>query len=137
MFFAESKGYISLGLQYEFENTFAPQFDLQSLYINPALQLPLEWAMNESGWRGLARIMPPDAKARFGFSFRRKDYTKDTASIGKERLDETKNFSISLSGKVLGDMSGEISFSHTDTESNLESVVSTENVWALTFTYDF
>ena len=36
--------------------------------------------MNESGWRGLARIMPPDAKARFGFSFRRKDYIKDTAS---------------------------------------------------------
>ena len=93
--------------------------------------------MNEPGWRGLARIMPPDAKARFGFSFRRKDYIKDTASIGEERLDETKNFTISMSGKVLGDMSGEISFSHTDTESNLESVVSTENAWALTFTYDF
>jgi hypothetical protein len=81
--------------------------------------------------------MPRDARARFGYSFRRKDYTKDTASIGEERLDKTEIFSAALSGKTIGDLSAEISFSHTDTASNLDSVVSAENVWTLNFSYDF
>jgi tetratricopeptide (TPR) repeat protein len=137
MFFAESKGYILLGLQYELENTFAPQYDLKSVYLNPVLQLPLAWAMTKSGWPSLAALMPRDAQARLGFSYRRKDYTKETASIGEERLDKTRNYGAALSAKILQDLKAEISFSHTDTDSNLVSVVSTENVWALTFSLDF
>lgn len=137
LFFAESKGYILIGLQYEFENTFAPQYDQQSVFINPVLQLPLAWAMTKSGWPALAALMPRDAQARLSYSHRRKDYTKETGSIGEERLDKTGNYSAALSAKIIDDLSGEISFSHTNTDSNLPSVVSSENIWALTFSYDF
>jgi len=136
-FFAESKGYVMLALQHEWGNANAQQFDLQSIYINPVLQVPLAWAMTRAGWSGLAGLMPADAKARLGYSFRRNDYTKETVSIGEERLDKTARVSATLSSKVIGELSAEISFSHSDTASNLDSVVSTENIWGLNFSYEF
>lgn len=137
LFFANSKGYLLFGLRYENENARARQHDLWSVSLNPTLQLPLGWSLTRAGWAEGAALLPPESRLRFGYSFRRKDYTGETSSIEEERLDRIKTYSAALSARIVAGLSAEISFSHTGTRSNLESVDSVENVWDFSLKYRF
>ena len=64
VFFAEAKGYLLLGLNYDFEAAKEDRFDLEALTVSPALQLPLGWALTRLGSDGLAAAMPSATSAR-------------------------------------------------------------------------
>ncbi len=136
-FFAQSKGYLLLGAQYETENTKADEFDFNGVSGNATLRVPLDWAISAMTPSGEAPSLFQKTNLQIGFSYRLKDFTKETPSIGKEREDKTKTIRVSLESELFLGLWGYIKYRHTNNDSNLESVDNSENSLSLSLGYKF
>lgn len=137
LFFADAAGYLLVGLQYENENADGARFDFQAGVFNTTLQLPLPWLFSA---RTAAKADPRwlgDLRAQLGFSFRHRDYSGVTPSIGEQRLDNIKTARFTLKETLIGGLSGKLKDQHNNTDSNLASVESAENVYSFLLSYKF
>ena len=136
-FFDNSRGFVLLGLQYENENARSGEFDFRGLTASATLRFPLAMILSAPSAQKAGTLLPPDLSIEGGFSYRGKDFTKQTDSIGGRRNDDSRIYKLALKGTLLPGLTATIQYKYTNSGSNLGSVNYTENTFMVLFAYRF
>jgi len=116
-FFPEQAGRVSLTLGYDHENAKARRFDYNAFRLRVGFHLPL------SDWFEF------DAR----YKFRLRDYTGETPSISKQRLDKTHTASATVSRELGQGFEVLLSYEHEQAISNLGTADYVQNHVRLQF----
>ena len=111
----KNKAYGQIGYQLQHENAAADRFDYLAHTIKGSLQFPI----------------PFKSKLRLSYKYRLRDYLRITPSIGEERKDIKQTFHVRVFKKFLKHFKIKLDYKHIDSESNLASVDSRENIIAV------
>lgn len=123
-FFANPKGYVSLGAQFETEDAVDPELDFDGYQLTGNLQLPVS-ALND------------DARINFGLSYRERDYDAVTASIGAVRTEERYRFRSLFETPLTDNLEIQFQYRYTDRNSNFPAADFIEHRATTELTYKF
>jgi tetratricopeptide (TPR) repeat protein len=116
-FLPESAGYLLLGLGYEYENADARRFDYHGMRLRAGIHAPVQ------------ELFDVDLRYRF----RLRDYTGETASIGKERLDKIHTAGVRLSRELGLGFEVQLEYEYENSDSNLSTADYDQNHVRLRF----
>lgn len=123
-FFANPKGYISVGARFDTENAVDPELDFDGYQLTGNLQLPVS-ALND------------DARVNFGVSYRERDYDAVTASIGAIRTEERYRFRSLFETPLTDHLEVQFQYRYTDRDSNFLAANYIEHRATTELTYKF
>ena len=123
-FFMNSKGYFNAGVRYDVEDTVDPILDYDGYLLDAKLQLPLS-------------IVGRDAKARLGYSYRKRDYDNITPALGERRRENRSVVRAELETPLVGGLSLESEYRYTNRNSNFASTDYNEHFAAAMLRYRF
>ena len=115
-FFMDNSAYITLGLRYEEENTKDPELDYDAPFVSLGTSIPLPYA---------------DIKLKAKYQKYWRDYENVTASIGDKREDEQDLVVITLIKPIYDNVDLKFNYEHNNTDSNLSSIDSVENIYTI------
>ena len=118
-FFWSNKAYLQLAYRFEDENTKGDEYDYKGHIVNAALRLPA----------------PLQSNLRLAFKYHLKDYDNITPSIGVEREDSKKAYNIRWTKNMGKYFELKMDYEYTDSDSNLESVDYTKNVFFIALSF--
>lgn len=121
--FMDNKAFFSAGLRLENEDTDSPEYDYQGIYLKLGVSMPL------ASMEGL--------KFKGNYQHYWRDYDNETISIGEKRDDEQDFLSLELSKVISQSLTAKFNYEYTNTDSNLPSADSEENVFKLSVKADF
>lgn len=123
-FFANPKGYISLGAQLESESAVDPALDLSGYELSSNLQLPVS-GLND------------DARVNFGISYRERDYDNITPSINEIRTEDRLRFRTLFETPLTDHLGIQFQYRYTDRNSNFPTADFIEHRATTELTYRF
>lgn len=136
-FFAQSKGFLLIGGQFEAENADAQRFDFHGYSGNASVRFPLSLALSTLAGTEPTKNLPWNPVLLVGVSYRLKDFTSETPDIARERKDETWSIRAGLETKLFLGFYGIVQYRNTSNDSNLGTVKYNENILSLSIRHKF
>ena len=113
IFFMNNKAYLMGSYRWAEEDTFGSQFDFEGQTFNVGVKLP----------------GPFKTTLRLNYKYANKDYGKVTPSIGVPREDDKQTYKAELSREFLDHLRLTAKYQYIDSDSNLPTIVYTENIF--------
>lgn len=123
-YFANRKGYLSLGLRYDSEDVAAPELDYSGVQASARLQFPLA-------------PLGSRARLRLGYTYAERDYDAETPSIGRKRSEQRSTFTAALDLPLTERLTLKPNMRYVDRSSNLPLFDYREHVFATALEYRF